>query len=128
MATINWATIIVDEGGLTDACGMGDEVDAAASIERYCELVAEQASKIAGRELSCATRTTLYDAIEYETQVDDRRYTQGVQYINDIVDDMGEPQFGYEDFPELVAIAAAAQSALASVFEDAEWYVEPTTV
>jgi hypothetical protein len=120
--TINWATIIVDEGGLTDACSMGDECDAAASIYRYCELVAEEASKIAGRELYCMTRSTLYDAIEYETQVGERNYTQGTQYINNIVDDLGESQDGQED--ELAQIAAAAQSALASVFEDGEWYVE----
>lgn len=122
MTTINWATIIVDEGSLTDACGMGDPVDGAASIERYCELVAEQASKIAGRELSCTTRTTLYDAIEYETQVSERNYTQGTLYINAIVDEMGDAVDGEES--ELTTIAAAAQSAITSVFEDGEWYVE----
>jgi hypothetical protein len=121
MNTITRARIIVDEGGLTDACSMGDEVDAAASIDQYCTLVAAEASFIAGRRIDCAPRTTLHDAIEYERRVDGHAVTVGTQYLNSIVNEMGEEQGG--DDPELVKIAASAQVALERIFAQGDWYV-----
>lgn len=141
MNTITWATIIVDAGSLTDACSlargcrvplershatpcqMGDDVDAAASIEVYCTQVAAEASFIAGRRIDCVARPTSEDAIEYERCGDEHVVTVDRQYLHSIVNAMGEEQDGSGDDPELVRIAASATVALERIFAEGDWYV-----